>query len=626
MTICLATVYAHAVTGYVRVNQIGYEAGLSARAYLMTTSAVSGAKFSVKNSGGTIVASGMVGGKLGAWASYSVYPIDFTITAADTYTISVSGPVSATSPTFRVDTPANLYTTPLANNLYYYENERDGHNFIPTPLRTAAGHLNDASATVYNSPRFDSNDNIIGSLVPTGEAVNGEGGWWDAGDYLKFVQTHSYVVALMLIGLRDFPSQMGSLSTTSNFTNEAQFGLNWLQQMWNDSTKTLYYQVGIGTDFVSFNYQSDHDIWRLPQADDTYGGSDPTFKYIRNRPVFVAGGAGSKISPNLAGRLAADFAECFQVFQATNPTLANQCIFAAEHIFDLANTSPSGNLLTTAPFDFYPENEWRDDLELGATELYFAVQHGNLPQGLPHTDPMFYLTAAANWAHAYITGPNDGTDTLNLYDVSGLAHFELYRAMTLAGNPPLAVTQAQLLSDMAKQITSSVNSDAHDPFSFGLPWKTYDSISHGAGLSVMAAEYNYLSSNSTYATDSRRWLANMSGANAWGVTFTVGDGDTFPNCMQHQVANLAGSLNGQPPVLAGAVVEGSNSAPTSGLVSGMLQCPTGGGDAYKKFNGNGAVYKDNVQSFSTDEPAIDLAATSFLMYAWRIAGAPSGIQ
>jgi hypothetical protein len=37
---------------------------------------------------------------------------------------------------------------------------------------------------------------------------------------------------------------------------------------------------------------------------------------------------------------------------------------------------------------------------------------------------------------------------------------------------------------------------------------------------------------------------------------------------------------------------------------------------------DGAVYKDNVQSYSTDEPAIDLTATSFFMYAWRIAGAP----
>ena len=42
---------------------------------------------------------------------------------------------------------------------------------------------------------------------------------------------------------------------------------------------------------------------------------------------------------------------------------------------------------------------------------------------------MYYLPLAATWAHAYITGPNDAADTLNLYDVSGLAHYELYRAI-----------------------------------------------------------------------------------------------------------------------------------------------------------------------------------------------------
>ena len=624
---CVAALSANAATNAViRVNQIGYEAGLSARAYLMTTSTISGETFKVKNSAGTVVASGSVGAMLGSWAAYTVYPIDFTLSAADNYTIEVSGPVFATSLSFRVDTPANLYATPLANNLYFYENERDGANFIPTPLRTAAGHLNDAHSTVYSSPAFDDDDLILGGLKPTGAIINAEGGWWDAGDYLKFVETHSYVVALMLIGVRDFPDQMGAGSTTSNYANEAQFGIDWLQRMWDDSSQTLYYQVGIGTDFKGFNYESDHDIWRLPQADDTFGGTNSESRYIRHRPVFEAGPAGSKISPNLAGRLAADFAECFQVYQATNPSLANQCIFAAEHIFDLANTSPTGTLLTTAPYDFYPESEWRDDLELGATELYFAIQHGNLPPGLPHTDPMFYLSAGASWASAYIHGPSDGSDTLNLYDVSGLAHFELYRAITLAGNPAgLAVTQAQLLSDMAKQITNSVNNNAGDPFGFGLPWSTYDSISRAGGLAVMTAEYNYLSSNSTYALDSRRWLANISGANAWGVTFTVGDGENFPDCMQHQVANLVGSINGQPPVLAGAVVEGSNSAPTWGLVTNMVKCPVAGGDSYKKFDGNGAVYVDNVQSYSTDEPAIDLTASSFLMYAWRIAGGPKTV-
>src|SRR5580698_415288 len=544
--------------GFIRVNQIGYEAGLSARAYLMTTEAVSAVNFSITNSSGTTVASGAIGATLGAWGSYSVYPIDFTLSAADTYTISVSGSVKATATTFRVDTPVNLYTTPLANNLYFYENERDGSNFIATPLRTAPGHLNDANATVYSSPSFDNNDLILGALSPTGQTINAEGGWWDAGDYLKFVQTHSYVVALMQIGIRDFPAQMGNRST-SDFTAEARFGLDWLLKMWDDSSRTLYYQVGIGTDFESFDYLSDHDIWRLPQVDDTYAGKDPVFQYIRHRPVFQAGPARSKLSPNLAGRLAADFAECFQLFHQTDPKFARRCLLNAEHIFDLADTSFTGTLLTTAPYDFYPESAWSDDLELGATELYFALRECACNE-LPYSDPNHYLKLAAHWAHSYITGPNDATDTLNLYDVSGLAHFELYRAIEQAGNPVgLAVTKDQLANDIAKQIAKSVGNNPSDPFTFGLPWDTYDSIAHGAGLSVMAAEYNYLRSNNAADDASRRWLGNISGANAWGVTFTVGDGETFPDCMQHQVANIVGSTNGQPPVLAGAVVEGANS-------------------------------------------------------------------
>jgi endoglucanase len=42
----------------------------------------------------------------------------------------------------------------------------------------------------------------------------------------------------------------------------------------------------------------------------------------------------------------------------------------------------------------------------------------------------------------------------------------------------------------------------------------------------------------------QRWLANILGTNSWGSSFIVGDGSTFPNCIQHQVANLAGALDG----------------------------------------------------------------------------------
>jgi len=618
---------------YVRVNQIGYASGASKRAYLMASGAETGATFSILNSSGaTVYGPAAVGANLGSWSSSypDVYALDFdSFVTVGTYTISVSAPIAATSPSFKIDSATNLYSTPLANSLYFYENERDGQNYISSPLRTTPGHLNDESATVYFTPTFNKKDNA-GTLTATGAVIDASGGWWDAGDYMKFVETHSYTVAMMLVGIRDFPSQMGAGSTTSNFTAEAKFGLDWLQKMWSDSNQTLYYQVAVASG--GHAYVGDHDIWRLPQVDDTYQNCVSPYEYICHRPVFEnpAGGSGALISPNLAGRLAADFALCYNVFVASNANYANQCLTAAEHVFDLANTAPAGNLVTAGPYDFYPEIEWRDDLELGATELYFAVEScgTNCPINLHPAS--YYLAQAATWANAYITGPNDAKDTLNLYDVSGLAHFELYRALTLAGNPSgLATTQAALVADLEKQLNNAIAQSAKDPFGFGFPWDTYDTTSHGGGLAVMGAEYSYLNgpalnSGTNAATYANRQLANILGTNGWGTSLIVNDGTTFPLCMQHQVTNIVPNPPNGPPFLSGAAVEGPNAAASKGTLTGMVACPPNGLDQFAQFNSTTAVYKDNVQSYSTVEPAIDLTASSFLAFSWQIAGAPSG--
>ncbi len=627
---------------FVRVNQVGYPANGSKRAYLMASGVETGATFAVKNSGGTTLFSGPIGANLGSWSnSYpDVYALDFsTVTAAGTYTIIVSGPIAASSPTFKIDSAANVYSNPLANSLFFYQNERDGPNFIASPLRTAAGHVNDQSATVYITPSTNNNGRFSGDLKPVSPAtvIDASGGWWDAGDYLKFVQTTSYTLGVLLIGARDFPNQMGAGS--SDFTAEGKFGLDWMQHMWDDNNKVLYYQVGIGNG--NSQTVSDHDIWRLPQADDTYNGCTSRYRYICHRPVFISPASvnssgqvqpNALISPNLAGRVAADFALCYHAYRTSNTTYANQCLLSAEHIFDLANTAPSGNLLTVIPFSFYPESEWRDDLEWGAVELYFALQGATgLPTGLPHTDPNFYLQQAAHWANAYITGPNDAADTLNLYDVTGLAHFELYRALTLAGNPNgtgLETNQAALLGDLQKQLNKAIAQTGADPFGFGFPWNTYDTTSHGAGLAVMAAEYTFLNgpalNGGVAAADyANRQLANILGANAWGTSLIVNDGSTFPLCMQHQVTNLVPTPPNGPPFLSGAAVEGPNSIAAKGTLSGMVACPPNGVDVFAQFNGK-AVYKDFVQSYSTVEPAIDLTASSPLAFAWQIAGAPSG--
>jgi endoglucanase len=135
----------------------------------------------------------------------------------------------------------------------------------------------------------------------------------------------------------------------------------------------------------------------------------------------------------------------------------------------------------------------------------------------------------------------------------------------------------------------------------------------------MASEYDQLTGTSTYAPWSSRWAANILGANAWGVSLIVGDGSVFPRCIHHQVANLDGSLDGTPPVLKGAAVEGPNGTLYRGFQTGMRNCPPDDSDPYAQFNGK-AKFKDDIESFSTVEPAVDLTATSPLAFARLAAG------
>ena len=604
--------------GHVRVNQVGYPLAADKRAYLMASVPAPGAPFTVTDGDGRTVAAGRVGPDLGRWSRRfpHVYPLDFTrVRRPGTFTLSIGGPAPARA-VVRVGSGASLYAAPIRNALSFYRVQRDGPAIVRSALRTAPSHLNDADAMTYRTPKVDGDGAFKGDLSPLGVRIDAAGGWWDAGDYLKFVHTTTYTDAVLLMGVRDFPGQMGARAGGADFDAEAQFGARWLLRMWDDRTRTLYYQVGIGNGNDSI--VSDHDFWRLPQDDDTYGGHDPAYRYIRHRPVFRAGPPGSPVSPNLAGRDAAALALCYQVYRTTDRGLARNCLVSAEHIFDLADTTPTGHLTTAIPFDFYPESEWRDDMELGAAELALALEQRGAPRGVPHRDSRHYVELAAHWAHAYIHGPNDAADTLNLYDVSALGHAELIRAMRGATHG-LAVTRTALLADLRRQLARGIHQGRTDPFGFGYGWAQYDTTTHGTGLAVTASLYDQLTHSHRYAAVGMRWLGNVLGANAWGSSFILGDGQVFPHCTQHQVANIVGSLDGTAPVLAGAAVEGPNSEATTGRLPHMRACPSGGGDAFARFNSS-AVYRDNVESYSTVEPAIDLTATSPLAFARVAAG------
>ena len=542
------TIASAAVAGttYVRVNQVGYVAGdAKKRAWLLSSNDLSGSSFDVRDAGNAAALIGMVGADLGPWNDTftHLYPLDFgSVSAIGTYTIAV---LDAGSVPFRIDSAAALYAPLVHNGVDFYRAHRDGAHVDRSLLDRRPAHLHDRTASVYAMPHYDADDVLLRDLVKIGGPVDVEGGWFDAGDYIKFVGTTSFAESLMLLALRDHPS----VAAGSRMRAEARHGLAWLLKMWDDGRRILYFQVGIGSG--NDTIAGDHDLWRLPQKDDGY--TSRADRYLSHRPVFRTGPAGSLLPPSLAGRLSAVFGLCGQVWGGT--PLGNRCLLEGQHVLAQAKTHHVGLQITTAPNDYYQEDAWPDDLELGAVELYLGLHHAGAPAPVPAgRTPRFYLRAATHWASAYRHSRFDGADTFNLYDVSELAHVEVYRAIQASGPGGLEIRPAGLRADLRAALDPAAARAAHGRFGFAASLS--DPVPHAFGLAIIGTEYDRMTGTTRYQNLVQSQLAWSLGANAWGTTFVVGAGTVFPRCMQDQISNLSGSNTDSPPLLVGATVDG----------------------------------------------------------------------
>ena len=607
------------VSAAVRVDQLGYAPSETKVAYLIARAPAPRAPFAVVDDAGHVVLRGRAGANRGAWSHRyrAVQRLRLTaLRAVGRYRIVLRGSVRATSPSFRVAPRAELLGPRVGDAVAFFQAQRDGAEIVPGPLHRRPAHLNDRSADVYAAPRYDGPDSdvIVGrSLARIGGPVDLEGGWFDAGDFIKFTHTTAYADALLYVAQRTLGA-----SAPASLLPEARFGLAWLDKAWLEGQRSLLLQVGIGSGNQKGTFNGDHDLWRPPEADDALKGARN--RYLSHRPAFRANAPGQPVPPNLAGRMAAAFALAAQVDAPTDPGRARAELATAADVFAAAKTTGvrAADVATALPHAFYPESSWRDDLELGAAELALAGQALDDPRAGT------WLQAATLWARAYLQH-EAGKATLNLYDTSALAHAELVQAMRAASAPAgLALGEPELLGDLRRQLTLGVARARRDPFRAGVVYDDFDAASHAFGLAATAALYHRLTASPRYdafATAQRGWAL---GANAWGASLMIGVGSRFPHCPQHVVANLSGGRHGQPPRLLGAVVNGPND---SGLFADGLgeffdeghACPTHA-NGLGAFNGHGSSFVDDVRSWQTVEPAIDFTATAALAFALGAAG------
>ncbi|HEV2241424.1 MAG TPA: glycoside hydrolase family 9 protein, partial [Streptosporangiaceae bacterium] len=597
----------------VRVNQVGYPPRGAKVAFAMLPRAVRSVSFTVIGRRG-VVYRGRSADDVGRWnVRYrAVYELDFSaLRRPGRYEIRICGVPSAVSPAFRIAAAPALYRGLVANAVRYFTSERDGGDVVSSVLDRQPANLTDRRAYVFADPRYDSNDNLLGRFIRTGGPVDVSGGWFDAGGgYEKFGYTVSYVDGLMLMAARDFPGRLAALGP------EASFGLRWLRKLWNPRRKVLYIQVGIGNGNASNTIQGDYNFWFLPQQEDRLnvsrgGNPGPSAYYVKYRPVFPAAAPGRPISPDLAGRFAADFGLGAQLAARTGRPGARRLLSLARGIYAMAKTSHVGQIVTTFPHDYYPGTEWKSDMLWGAAEIALADEALGAGRGRLRGD----LQVAARWARAYLAqGHPAGGDTLNLYDNGAVGEAELLQAMRHAPFPPV-IAPGALLSDLAAQLRVGQLAARGDPFQLGSALGSSDATPHAFGLYVTNALYRRYGGSAAYQAFAEQQLNFALGANGWGSSFVVGAGSTFPHCMQSEIANLAGSLNGRGDIQLGATVDGpSNPSNFVGLgtVSGMRACRAG---HFAPFDTAGAGYEDNVVSWPSVEPAADYAAISLLAFA-----------
>ena len=256
-----------------------------------------------------------------------------------------------------------------------------------------------------------------------------------------------------------------------------------------------------------------------------------------------------------------------------------------------ANTDPQGHLLTAIPFGFYPETRMarrpRARRERARDRAAPAAAAARRPAA---HQPLYYLDRRPTGRRPTSPPERREGEPLNLYDVSGLAHYELVRAIARAGRPGrLAVSEAQLIGDLAQAARTAVAQAAQRPVRLRLP------VGHrrhrltrrravGDGLRVRK-----LTGETTLRRGAERWLATYSARTrgARRSSSATAPLPRLPPAPGRQHRRLARRL------AAGARGRGRRGAgdeTSRGRLAACAAAPPTGGDAFARFN-SAAVYR-----------------------------------
>lgn len=433
---------------------------------------------------------------------------------------------------------------------------------------------------------------IVDHPTKTGQIIDVKGGWHDATDYLQYTTTSANAVYQMLFAYSKNHEVFGDQYNASglpgadgipDILNEVRWGLDWLVKMNPDSTE-MYNQIADDRDHAGF---------RLPNKDSASYGKG------LYRPVYFVTGKVQGLSKyknrstgvsSTAGKFSSAFALGARTFEKIDPEFSKILNHKARqaYAFGLTDLGVAQTASVVSPY-FYEEDNYVDDLELAAYELY------NL------TGQDYYQGQANYWGQLEPITP--------WMEKGSARHYQYYPFVNLghANQANMDIPETKAYSGfMNNGLKAIYERGKTDPFLNGIPYIWCSNNLNVAAI-TQARLYFESTSDSTYVEMEaalRDWLF---GCNPWGTSMICGlptNGD-FPQ-LPHSSITL---IKGEPTY--GGLVDGPVYRE---IFNGHIGIRLTKDDVYKPFQNGIAVYHDDIDDYTSNEPTMDgTASLSFYL-------------
>ncbi|HYK75562.1 MAG TPA: glycoside hydrolase family 9 protein [Daejeonella sp.] len=558
---------------WIRINQLGYTPATSKVAVWVSKSDEEIKNFQLINSETQkVVFTGPAGKAFGQYGPFQQsYRLNFSNYKTPGIYYLKAG--KAVSPEFRIG--ADVYAGTADFVLRYMRQQRSGFN----PYLKDSCHTHDGY-TMYG-PMHDTTH------------INVSGGWHDASDYLQYVTTSANATYHLLAAYRDFPEVFGDQhqanglegsNGTADILDEAKWGLDWLVKM-HPREDWMFNQLAD---------DRDHEGFRLPNKDTVDYGLGKG----KARPVYFANGKPQGLGKyknratgvaSVAGKYASSFALASQLYSKKDQELAKLYNQKAHSAYKLGLEKPGTQQTAPnkAPY-FYEEDNWVDDMELGAAALYQL------------TNDKKFLTQSVEYGRQEKVTPWLGADTARHYQwypFHNFGHYELAKK----SNPQ---TRTEFISYYKDGIDRVWQKAKNNAFYRGVPF-IWCSNNLTTSFTIQCHLYRELSNDKTYMELEQGNFDWLFGCNPWGTSMVYGlpaHGDTpiDPHSAFTKLHNFP---------IDGGLVDG----PVYGkifknLIGITLYSP----DEYAQFQSDLVVYHDDYGDYSTNEPTMD--GTASLVY------------